>query len=101
MGRRLGWALALIAILALPGAARAQEATIAGTVKDSTAGVLPGVAVRAVHEATGTQFEGFTDERGAFRIPVRIGTYRITAELTPRMGHKETGTHDAEMVKNR
>jgi len=30
----------------------------------------------------GTQFEAFTDERGAFRIPVRIGVYRITAELT-------------------
>ena len=48
----------------------------------STGGVLPGVAVRAVHEATGTQFETVTDERGVFRIPVRIGVYRITAELS-------------------
>src|SRR5438128_11581617 len=82
MGRGLGRALAVIGILMLPGAARAQEATIAGTVKDSTAGVLPGVAVRAVHEATGTQFEAFTDDRGTFRIPVRIGVYLVTAELT-------------------
>jgi hypothetical protein len=71
----------LLSCLALPAAVFAQEATISGTVKDSTSGVLPGVAVRAVHEATGTQFEGFTDERGNFRIPVRIGVYRITAEL--------------------
>ena len=34
-----------------------------------------------MHEATGTLFEGFTDDRGNFRIPVRIGVYRITAEL--------------------
>jgi len=74
--------LILLSCLALPAAVFAQEATISGTVKDSTSGVLPGVAVRAVHEATGTVFEGFTDDRGNFRIPVRIGVYRISAELT-------------------
>src|SRR5262245_11787395 len=73
--------LILLSCLALPAAVFAQEATISGTVKDSTAAVIPGVAVRAVHEATGTQFEAFTDERGNFRIPVRIGVYRITAQL--------------------
>ncbi len=81
MGRVLGWAFAVVAFLALPGVGLAQEATIGGTIRDTTAGVLPGVVVRAVHEATGTQFETFTDERGGFRIPVRIGAYRITAEL--------------------
>src|SRR5204863_9323211 len=83
MGPRLLRSVSLIALfcLALPAAALAQEATIAGTVKDATAAVLPGVAIRAVHEATGTQFDGFTDERGNFRIPVRIGVYLITAEL--------------------
>src|SRR5262249_9669321 len=83
MGRRFvrPFILILLSCLALPVAVFAQEATVSGTVKDSTAGVLPGVAVRAVHEATGTVFEGFTDERGNFRIPVRIGVYRITAEL--------------------
>ena len=82
MGRVCSWAMVVVVILGLPGVGLAQEATIAGTVTDSTSGVLPGVAVRAVHEATGTQFETFTDERGAFRIPVRIGAYRITAELS-------------------
>src|SRR5262245_550999 len=83
MGRGLvrPFIVILLSCLALPVAVFAQEATISGTVKDSTSGVLPGVAVRAVHEATGTVFEGFTDERGNFRIPVRIGVYRITAEL--------------------
>ena len=73
VGRWLLWRF-----LVLPGVGLAQEATIGGTVTDSTSGVLPGVAVRAVHEATGTQFETFTDDRGVFRIPVRIGVYRIT-----------------------
>src|SRR6202007_1185802 len=82
MGRGRVRAFILIALscLMLPAAGFAQEATIAGTVKDPTGGVLPGVAVRAVHDATGTQFEAFTDERGSFRIPVRIGVYRVTAE---------------------
>ena len=83
MGRRVVAPLALIMLccLTVPAISFAQEATIGGTVKDSTAAVLPGVAIRAVHEATGTTFEGFTDDRGNFRIPVRIGVYRITAEL--------------------
>ncbi|HEY3157855.1 MAG TPA: carboxypeptidase regulatory-like domain-containing protein [Vicinamibacterales bacterium] len=81
-GRVRPFILIALSCLALPALAVAQEATIAGTVKDTTGGVLPGVGVRAVHEATGTQFEAFTDERGTFRIPVRIGVYRMTAELT-------------------
>jgi hypothetical protein len=68
-------------LLGVPGMAVAQEATISGTVTDSTGGVLPGVTVRAVNDATGNSFEAVTDERGAYRIPVRIGTYKIAIEL--------------------
>ncbi|MGH6693316.1 MAG: carboxypeptidase regulatory-like domain-containing protein, partial [Gammaproteobacteria bacterium] len=50
-------------------------------VLDTTGGVLPGVTVTAVHEASGNTFVGVTDERGAFRLPVRTGVYRITLEL--------------------
>ena len=62
MGRGLVSAFVVIAILAFPVASFAQEAAIGGTVKDSTSGVLPGVAIQAVHEATGTVFETVTDE---------------------------------------
>src|SRR5512138_3001153 len=68
-------------ILTLPMTALAQEAAVSGTVTDSSGGVLPGVAVRAVHEATGNAFETVTDDRGAYRLAVRVGTLRITAEL--------------------
>ena len=40
-----------------------------------------GLTVRAVHEASGNSFEAVTDARGDHRIPARVGTYRLTAEL--------------------
>jgi hypothetical protein len=74
--------VALTMLLALPVSGYAQEATFAGTVTDSTGGVLPGVTVTAVHEASGNTFTTVTDERGGFRLPVRVGNYRIAAELS-------------------
>src|SRR6185295_19973350 len=80
--RRLSVGVAVIgALCVLPAAAFAQEATITGKIVDSTGGVLPGVTVTALHEATGTQFVGVTDTLGVYRIPIRIGDFRITAEL--------------------
>ena len=72
----------LLAMFMGPAAGYAQEATVSGTITDATGGVLPGVTVTAVHEATGNTFVAVTDERGAYRLPLRIGLYRITAELT-------------------
>src|SRR5213593_3810575 len=74
--------LVVCAILALPVAASGQEATLSGTVIDSTGGVLPGATLTAVHETSGNTFEGVTDERGIFRISARAGTYRVTAVLS-------------------
>jgi hypothetical protein len=68
-------------LLVLPIAAYAQEATISGTVTDSTGGVLPGVTVVAVHEATGNTFETVTDGEGRYRIGLRTGLFRLTSEL--------------------
>ncbi len=68
-------------ILALPMAGYAQEALLSGTVVDSTGAILPGVTVKAEHEASGNTFEAVTDGRGAYRMPVRIGVYTITTVL--------------------
>ena len=73
--------LAVCAILAMPVAGFAQEAILSGNVTDSTGGVLPGVTVTAVHEATGNTFVAVTNERGTFRIGARVGTFRLTFEL--------------------
>ena len=69
-------------MLALPGMAFAQEAVLTGTITDPTGAVLPGVTVQAVHEASGNNYEAVTDARGVYRIPVRVGSCKITAELT-------------------
>src|SRR5437870_898244 len=68
-------------IMSMPETGYAQDATLSGTVMDTTGGVLPGVTVTALLEASGNTFVAVSDERGAYRIPVRIGVYRITAEL--------------------
>ena len=73
--------MVIAAILALPVAGYAQDATLTGTVTDSTGGVLPGVTVTAVNEASGNTVTAVTDERGAYRVPGRIGSYKITVEL--------------------
>ena len=82
MSRTLIERLIVIALmLASPTFVLAQEATVRGTVTDQTGGVLPGVTVTAQNEATGNTVVVTTDGRGTFLIPVRIGQYRITAEL--------------------
>ena len=82
MGLRIARRLLLVlAMSTLPALGYAQEAVLSGTVADSTGGVLPGVTVTALLEATGNRFETVTDERGAFRMPVRVGLYQITAAL--------------------
>jgi len=78
--------LVVFAILFLPLAASAQDATVGasvtGTITDGSGAVLPGATVRAVHEATGNAFETVTDDRGSYRLPVRVGAIQITAELS-------------------
>src|SRR5258705_8066858 len=59
----------------------AQEANLKWTIRVPTGGVLQGVWGTWVHEASGNTFEGVTDERGVFQIPLRTGAYRITAQL--------------------
>ncbi|MBI3049424.1 MAG: TonB-dependent receptor [Acidobacteria bacterium] len=55
---------------------------MSGRVTDSSGGVLPGVTVTATNEATGNTFFAVTDETGAYRIPMRVGRYTITVELS-------------------
>jgi len=73
--------IVLCMMMAVPAAGSAQEAVFSGTVTDSTGAILPGVTVRAVHDASGNSFEALTDQRGAYRMPVRIGVYKLTAEV--------------------
>ena len=71
----------LCALFLMPRGGFAQEATLTGTISDSSGAVLPGVTITAMHIASGNNFVAVTDERGGYRMPIRIGDYRITAEL--------------------
>jgi hypothetical protein len=97
----------VVVIAVLPSIAFAQEAVLTGIVTDSTGGVLPGVTVTLVHQATGNKFVGITDERGIYRIPARVGALTITAELqgfttVTRTGAQllvgQTGTVNLQMM---
>src|SRR3954451_8149679 len=80
---RKRWLLAAVFAAGLmPAAAIAQEATLSGTVVDSTGGVLPGATVTAVHVATGNTFVAVTDEHGTFRLPVRTGKFQVQTALS-------------------
>src|ERR1700680_973517 len=82
MGSSVRRVIFVCIVLALPVLGYAQEAALSGIVTDATGAVLPGVTVRAVHEASGNSFEAGTHPRGAYRSPVRIGSYVITAQLS-------------------
>ena len=68
-------------MLAFPAIAWAQGATLAGTVRDSSGAVLPGVSITIRDVASGNTYEAVTDAAGAYRALVRPGTYEITARL--------------------
>jgi hypothetical protein len=74
--------IAIWTALVIPWAAQAQDATLTGSVTDTTDAVLPGATVTALHVDTGTTFVGISDASGNYRIPaMRVGIYRITADL--------------------
>ncbi|HEX6100081.1 MAG TPA: TonB-dependent receptor [Thermoanaerobaculia bacterium] len=66
-------------VLAFPGAAPAQQATLAGRVVDSTGGVLPGVTIEAA--ASGEVRAAVTGADGAYVLAVPAGTYDVTFQL--------------------
>ncbi len=79
---RLCGVFALILFLAAPAAAQEQRGSIEGTVKDSTGGVLPGVAVEARSPAMVGVSTAVTSTDGIFRFPALApGRYTVTATL--------------------
>jgi hypothetical protein len=79
--RMMKWLMIVVGLVMLPLGASAQEAAISGVVRDTTGGVLPGVAVVAVHVDSGNVFEAVTDGTGSFRVPARIGAFEVTVAL--------------------
>jgi len=80
------WLVALVCAGLAP-LAHGQGVTtgnITGVIVDSQGGVVPGVTVVALHQPSGTTYEGITQADGRFFIPgMRVGgPYKVTASLT-------------------
>src|SRR2546426_3350360 len=62
--------------------AQSSNATVSGTVTDSTGAVLPGLTVKATNNATGVVTTVFSNEAGAYNFAsLQPGVYRLSAEL--------------------
>ncbi len=76
--------LGLCSLLVVAATAAAQERTgsIAGTIKDSSGGILPGVTIQATSPSlVGTQ-TAISDAQGNYRFPsLTPGVYEVTATL--------------------
>ena len=69
-------------VLAAAVAAQTNTGQIAGTVKDTSGGVLPGVTVTVTNVHTNIARTAVTDDRGAFVVTnLPVGTYKVAAEL--------------------
>jgi hypothetical protein len=71
----------LLLLLALPAHAQTATSEIAGTVRDATGGVLPGVKLTITHQS-GQERQLTTDMSGAYLAPsLPVGEYTVKAEL--------------------
>src|SRR5690349_18434721 len=73
-----------IAAILLPAVALAQEGQIAGTVRDTSGGVIPGVTVEATSPALIEKIRTTTsDANGQYRLTnLPVGTYTVTFTLS-------------------
>src|SRR4249920_217528 len=77
-------ALALVLLLGLTGATRAQSilGTVRGTVFDAQRNVVPGASVVVTDESTNVARDAVTDTEGNFEVSgLRPGSYRVEVSL--------------------
>jgi hypothetical protein len=80
------WSRVLLLLLffarAVPAHAQFETAVVLGTVHDATGAAVPGATITLTSEATGIASTTHSDEGGAYQfLNVRIGSYRVAAEL--------------------
>lgn len=77
--------VALFAVMFAPSLAHAQSdaATVLGRITDPSASAVPGATVTLTNAATGIVTTAVTNSTGEYQfLNVRIGTYRLEAELS-------------------
>ena len=81
IGGQLSVLAVVLYLFAASAAAQINTGEIAGVVRDSVGGVLPGAIVRSMHDETGLVVERVTDGEGRFFLPaLRIGAWTIEAQ---------------------
>ena len=83
MFRRVSLFAAVLVAALMPAVGLAQTAgTVAGVVRDSLGGAIPGATVRVINEATGVAQEAVSDAEGRYRVDDLVpGQYRVEATL--------------------
>ena len=82
MSKSLLSVLLLLAGLAVNVYAQTGNASLGGTVQDSSKALIPGVSITAKNVDTGVTNLQITNESGAYSLPVlQPGTYEVSAEL--------------------
>ena len=82
MKKFLGTALLLVFALITTSFAQTTNATLGGTVSDSTGALIPGVTVTATNTQTGIVTSVVTNETGAYQFAsLQTGVYKVSSEL--------------------
>ena len=81
--RRYIYALVMVCVLAMPSFAQVDQGRIAGTVKDQTGAVIPGVMITVKNERTSEERTALSGDRGDYLVvALRPSTYTVSAMLT-------------------
>ena len=81
----------LVAVLAMPVSAQTTTGGITGVVRDTGGGVMPGVTVKATHEATNAETTAVSSEVGVYVLRgLAVGRYTVLAELSGFQASKNT-----------
>src|SRR5262245_13097801 len=84
--------LAIIGALVIPATAQVDQGRIAGTVRDDSGAVIPGVTVNIKNERTGEERTAVTGDNGDYLVvALRPSVYTVTAMLPAFANSEITG----------
>src|SRR5216117_3900202 len=74
--------IVLLAVSCMQAFGQISNATVSGTIEDSSRAVLPGVTITATNTATGVTTSVVSNEAGTYNLPSLLpGPYKVSAEL--------------------
>jgi hypothetical protein len=72
----------LLCVVSIPVFPQSSNATLGGTVSDTSRALIPGVSVTATNTGTGVATTAISNESGSYQFPpLQPGTYKVRAEL--------------------